>query len=147
MSLFLIKKSIYFVVIVNIKYIMETTIKTKEICPTATQTWVTKNALLIDVRERDLVEQLSFDVPSIKYIPLSELEVRFEEIPMNQKVVFVCQDGVSSAEAAIFMTMKGYTNIMHMRRGIIRWAEKGYPVVGDTSEIVAHNCHSGEKCH
>jgi len=126
---------------------METTMKTKEICPTATQTWVAKNALLIDVRERDLVKQLSFDVPNIKYIPLSELEARFQEIPMDQKVVFVCQDGASSNEAAIFMKLQGYNNIMHMRRGIIRWAQKGYPVTGDTSAIVAHDCHSGEKCH
>jgi hypothetical protein len=36
-----------------------------EICPTSTQAWVKRGAILVDVREREEVEQLAFDVPAI----------------------------------------------------------------------------------
>jgi hypothetical protein len=43
-----------------------------EICHTTTQGWIKKGSLLVDVRERDEVEQLAYDVPNIVNIPLSE---------------------------------------------------------------------------
>lgn len=62
----------------------------KEICPTTTQTWVKNGALLVDVREKDEIEQLAFDVPDILNIPLSEFEERYTEIPKDKDVVMVC---------------------------------------------------------
>ncbi|MDZ7936464.1 MAG: hypothetical protein U5M51_16195 [Emticicia sp.] len=68
----------------------------KEICPTTTQTWVKNGALLVDVREKDEVEALAYDVPNIINIPLSEFEERFAEIPtIDKEVVMVCKGGGS----------------------------------------------------
>ena len=66
---------------------MENQTLVKEICPTASQKWVEKGALLIDVREKDEVEILSYDVPNLINIPLSEFEDRYTEIPKDIKVV------------------------------------------------------------
>lgn len=54
-----------------------------EICPTSTQAWVKRGAILVDVREREEVEQLAFDVPAIVNIPLSEFEIRYKELAMD----------------------------------------------------------------
>ena len=48
----------------------------KEICPTSTQVWVKKGALLVDVRESSEVATLRFNVPNIINIPLSDFENR-----------------------------------------------------------------------
>jgi len=71
-----------------------------EICPTTTQKWVKNGALLVDVREKNEVAELVFDVPNLINIPLSEFEDRFNEIPKDKEVVLVCSVGTSSLRAA-----------------------------------------------
>ncbi|HOZ70775.1 MAG TPA: rhodanese-like domain-containing protein, partial [Chitinophagaceae bacterium] len=67
-----------------------------EICPTSTQVWVKRGAILVDVREQNEVEQLAFDVPSIVNIPLSEFEIRYKELAMDKELVIVCRSGSRS---------------------------------------------------
>lgn len=116
----------------------------KEICPTTTQEWVKNGALLIDVREKDEVEALSYDVPNILNIPLSEFADRFQEIPKDKDLVIVCRSGARSLRAAGFLVNHGYEKVVNMENGIIRWVEKGFPTKGDTSAISAKS--SGSCC-
>ncbi|MCP9768564.1 rhodanese-like domain-containing protein [Lacihabitans sp. LS3-19] len=109
---------------------METQSLVKEICPTSTQKWVKDGAVLVDVREKDEVEKSTFDVPNILYIPLSEFEDRFSEIPRNKNVVVVCQNGGRSLRAAGFLVNHGYENVVNMQHGMNRWVERGFPVKG-----------------
>jgi rhodanese-related sulfurtransferase len=82
---------------------METKNLVKEICPTTTQKWVKEGALLVDVREKEEVDLLAFDVPNIVNIPLSEFEDRFQELLKNQEMVMVCKSGGRSLRAAGFL--------------------------------------------
>lgn len=54
---------------------METQSLVKEIGSTTTQAYVKRGALFVDVREKQEVAELSFDVPSIINIPLTEYEI------------------------------------------------------------------------
>lgn len=122
---------------------METNkIVVKQICPTTTQEWVKNGALLVDVREPEEVNQLAYDVPAILYIPLSEFEDRFTEIPKDRNVVVVCKGGGRSLRAAGFLIHHGYTNVVNMEHGIIRWAKKGFPLKGDVSSVLAEDSNS-----
>jgi rhodanese-related sulfurtransferase len=114
---------------------MESQTLVKEICPTTTQEWVRKGALLVDVREKDEVEQLAFDVPAIINIPLSEFEERFNEIPNDKDVVMVCKNGSRSLRAAGFLVNHGYDKVVNMQHGMIRWAQKGFPTKGDATSV------------
>jgi rhodanese-related sulfurtransferase len=114
---------------------METQTLVKEICPTTTQAKVKEGALLVDVREKDEVAQLAYDVPNIVNIPLSEFEERFTEIPQDKEVVMVCRSGGRSLRAAGFLVNHGYENVVNMQHGIIRWTQKGFPTKGDTSTV------------
>jgi rhodanese-related sulfurtransferase len=111
---------------------MATQTLVKEICPTTTQQWVKDGALLVDVREENEVAQVAFDVPSILYIPLSEFEDRFKEVPQDRIVVLVCQSGGKSLRAAGYLVNHGYENVVNMQYGMIRWLERGFPVKGNT---------------
>ncbi len=109
----------------------------KEICPTSTQAWIKNGALLVDVREREEVAQLAYDVPEIVNIPLSEFEERYAEIPKDKEVVMVCKAGVRSLRAAGFLINHGYDNVVSMKHGLARWVQKDFPTKGDISGIVA----------
>ncbi len=107
------------------------------ICPTKTQAWIKRGALLVDVREKTEVEKLAFDVPHIVNIPLTEFEERFSSLPKDREMVLVCHDSTRSLRAAAFLIHKGYDaeKVVNMKHGIIRWVQKGFPVSGDTTEI------------
>lgn len=105
----------------------------KEICPTTTQEWVKNGALLVDVREKDEVAELAYAVSNIINIPLSEFEERFNEIQKDKQVIMVCRSGSRSLRAAGFLVNHGYTNVVNMQHGMIRWAEKGFPTKGNIS--------------
>ena len=132
---------------------METQTLVKEICPTSTQKWIGEGALLVDVREKDEVNQLSYDVPEIMQLPLSEFENRYSEIPKDRKVVMVCRSGGRSLREEGFlvkygnkddqvgknqfwMINHGYHQVVNMQFGIIRWVQKGFPTKGDTSSVL-----------
>ena len=126
---------------------MENQTLVKEICPTTTQEWVKKGALLVDVRESDEVNELAYDVPNIINIPLSEFEERFNEIPKDIDVVMVCKGGGRSLRAAGFLVNHGYTNVVNMQHGIARWVQKGFPTKGNTSVVTgSDSCCSTSGC-
>jgi rhodanese-related sulfurtransferase len=122
---------------------MEKQTLVKEICPTTTQGWVKNGALLVDVREKDEVAQLAYDVPNIINIPLSEFEDRFNEIPKDKEVVMVCRSGGRSLRAAGFLVNHDYSNVVNMEHGMMRWATKGFPTKGDTSSVLENTQNTG----
>ena len=122
---------------------MENQTLVKEICPTTTQGRVKEGALLVDVRERDEVAALAYDVPNIINIPLTEFEDRYNEVPKDKEVIMVCKGGGRSLRAAGFLVNHGYTNVVNMEKGIIRWVQKGFPTKGDTSSVLTKNEGSG----
>ena len=122
---------------------MENQSLVKEICPTTTQEWVKNGALLVDVREKDEVAQLAYDVPNIINIPLTEFEERFTEIPKDKEIVMVCRSGGRSLRSAGFLVNHGYDKVVNMQHGIIRWVQKGFPTKGDTSSVLGNAQESG----
>jgi rhodanese-related sulfurtransferase len=126
---------------------MKTQTLVKEICPTTSQQWVKDGALLVDVREKDEVANVAYDVPNILYIPLSEFEDRYNEIAKEGSVVLVCQSGGRSLRAAGFLANHGYENVVNMQHGMNLWLERGFPVKGNeipTSK--ASSCCSTSSC-
>ena len=125
---------------------MENQTLVKEICPTITQEWVKNGALLVDVREKDEVSELAYDVPNIINIPLSEFENRYTEIPKDKDVVMVCRGGGRSLRAAGFLINHGYNpeKVVNMKFGIIGWVEKGFPTKGN--KLSAQSNTSGGCC-
>jgi rhodanese-related sulfurtransferase len=124
---------------------METQNLVKEICPTTTQEWIQKGALLGDVREKDEVAELSYDVPNILNIPLSEFEARYTEIPMDKDVVMVCRSGGRSLRAAGFLKNHGYSKVLNMHHGLLGWLVKGFPTKGNSTSTT-RNTSSGSCC-
>ncbi|MEI6638916.1 MAG: rhodanese-like domain-containing protein [Chlorobium sp.] len=100
----------------------------REVSPTASFALMQKGALLVDVREPSEIAKKSFDVPDIMMIPLRQLEQRYQEIPVNRKVVLACRSGGRSGIATRFLTDHGYSKAVNMQHGIVGWERDGLPL-------------------
>ena len=109
----------------------------KEVCPTTTLRMSREGALLVDVRERDEIDSLAFDVPDLLVMPMSEFEQRCAELPRDRDLVMVCRVGERSLKATYFLMYLDYTRVANMEGGIAKWARKGFPVEGNASAAIA----------
>jgi rhodanese-related sulfurtransferase len=119
-----------------------------EICPTTTRVWIKRGAILVDVREKSEVAELAFDVPNLIQIPLSEFEDRYLELPLDQEMVIACRAGGKSLLATSLLINHGYdpTKVVNMKHGMVRWAQKGFPTIGDTANVLL-NSVATSCCH
>ncbi len=120
----------------------------KEICPTTTQSWLKNGALLLDVREKDEVEELAYDVSDLIHIPLSEFELRYNEVPKDRDVIVACKGGGRSLRAAGFLINHGYSSerVVNMQHGMMRWAQKGFPTKGNLRPYINLDQNKDNSC-
>ena len=106
----------------------------QEISPTKALAMIKKGALLVDVRQPREVARKSFDVSDILLIPVGELKKRFQEIPVDRKVIIACHVGNRGMMATRFLINQGYTKAVNMQQGIIRWEKEGLPVKREVTQ-------------
>jgi rhodanese-related sulfurtransferase len=80
-----------------------------------------KNAVIIDVREKD--EWNTGHIAGAIHIPLSEISNRVAELTkyQNQPVIMQCRSGARSAKAADILAKSGFTNVHNMDGGLNAW--------------------------
>ena len=83
---------------------------------------------VIDVREP--VEWHHGRIDGAVHIPITEIPVRAEELPVDQQLLVVCKVGSRSAQVTAFLREKGFEAI-NLAGGMIDWAEAGRAMVGD----------------
>ncbi|WP_160038549.1 rhodanese-like domain-containing protein [Paenibacillus sp. USDA918EY] len=74
---------------------------------------------LIDVRE--LAEFKEGHIKGVKLLPLSQLEVRFDEINRDKDAVIICRSGNRSRQACEFLSAHGYRKLRNMAGGMLEW--------------------------
>jgi rhodanese-related sulfurtransferase len=85
-----------------------------------------KNHVLIDVRTAG--EYKGGHIQGAKNIPLDTLTQQLQQIPTDELVVLVCQSGNRSANACRQLLDAGYTNVVNLNGGTLRWRMTGNPV-------------------
>lgn len=103
----------------------------EQVGPVKATLMVRNGALMVDVREKDEVAEVAYDVENIVNIPLSELESRLGEIPTDKQLVMACRSGNRSSKAAAILMQNGYTNLVNLEGGMLLWQEKNLPVVAN----------------
>lgn len=78
-----------------------------------------KGNLLVDVRE--VHEYKRGHIKGAVNIPLSQLKQRMNEIPKERHIYLYCQSGIRSRQAAKLLSRNGYTDLAHLRGGILSW--------------------------
>ncbi|RMG78092.1 MAG: rhodanese-like domain-containing protein [Bacteroidetes bacterium] len=123
----------------------------KEISPIRAKLMVRNNdALMVDVREKDEVAALAYDVENIINLPLSELPDRMSELPKDKTLIMACRSGNRSRKAAELLLQNGYTNVINMAGGIKEWQAKGLAVIKDGAAAPKKACcanPNSKKCN
>jgi adenylyltransferase/sulfurtransferase len=75
---------------------------------------------VIDVRESFelAITQLDF----AKHIPMNSIPERLADVPRDVPVVVMCKVGGRSGQVAGYLQGQGYTNVLNLTGGILRWA-------------------------
>ena len=107
---------------------------TQEVSPAKALAMIKKGALLVDVRQPREVAKKSFDVSEVMLIPVGELKKRFQEIPLDRKVIIACHVGNRGLMATRFLVNQGYSKAVNMQQGIVRWEKEGLPVKRDQKQ-------------
>ena len=81
---------------------------------------------LIDVRT--VAEVLRGKIPQGDSLPLHLLPLRLHELDKTATIVFYCQMGGRSGQAAAFAAANGYSDVYNLQGGIGAWAGAGLPV-------------------
>ncbi|OPY71906.1 MAG: putative polyketide biosynthesis zinc-dependent hydrolase PksB [Syntrophorhabdus sp. PtaU1.Bin002] len=85
---------------------------------------------ILDVREPGELSETGF-IPGAVNIPVREVAKRIDELPkdLDHPIVVVCESGIRSAHAAIYLRAYGYANVKNLEFGIREWRNNGYPLV------------------
>lgn len=85
------------------------------------------NFHLIDVRTD--AETARGIISDAKKIPLHLLPTRLPEFDSSAPIVFYCQMGGRSSQAAAFAAAQGFIDVYNLQGGITEWAQSGQPIV------------------
>lgn len=85
---------------------------------------VSQGAVLVDVREQDEYDEEH--IPGAQFLPLSELQARYEgELPKDKDLLLQCRSGGRSGKATEFLRAQGY-NALNVKGGILQWKAEGF---------------------
>lgn len=99
-----------------------------------------KGAIIIDVRESYLNNFKMFHVDRVLYIPYSELDKSYQDLPVDQPLIFADTVGLKSHEGTLFMQAHGYDNVANMAGGIVDWERDGLPLTTDITARLSGSC-------
>jgi adenylyltransferase/sulfurtransferase len=76
---------------------------------------------ILDVREPN--EYQINKIPGATLIPLGELPRRYQELPKDRQIVTQCKMGGRSAKAQDFLKTVGFTDVLNLKGGILKWID------------------------
>jgi glyoxylase-like metal-dependent hydrolase (beta-lactamase superfamily II)/rhodanese-related sulfurtransferase len=83
---------------------------------------------LVDVRAAEEFDGPDGHIPGSLSIPLTDLERRQAEIPMDRPLLMVCRSGSRSALATQQLLQAGRPMVANLQGGLIRWQGEGLPL-------------------
>jgi rhodanese-related sulfurtransferase len=86
-----------------------------------------EGTFLLDVRTTEEWEE--YHAPGTTLIPLDELEMRVDELPLDQEIVVVCRSGNRSQIGRDILRNAGIEQVSSMTGGLSQWRTSGYPTV------------------
>ena len=85
---------------------------------------------VLDVREPKELEESGYIEGAVN-IPVGQVARRVAEVPadLTRPIVVVCESGIRSAHAAIYLRAYGYQDVTNLEFGMREWRQEGRPVV------------------
>lgn len=88
---------------------------------------IADDAMLIDVREQD--EWDLERIPGAVFLPMSQINSWYPDLPKDRPVIVQCRSGNRSASVVhALMTQAGFDNVFNLTGGIVGWKFQGQAV-------------------
>ena len=99
-------------------------------------------AVMLDVRELNEVQQESVPLDRVLNHPMSVIVDRLPYIAKDQNIIVACPGGVRSVKVANMLNLQGYSNVANLDGGLMMWKAKGLPMESNIS-AGGCGCNSG----
>lgn len=81
---------------------------------------------VVDVRTPQ--EYMAGSIDGVEHIPLHLIPLRYQDLPKDRDLVFICRTGARSAQATAFVTGQGMDNAVNLRGGLVDWVRNRLPL-------------------
>ena len=81
---------------------------------------------LVDIRSE--LELSQGGIANAKNIPMNQIPEHIDSLKHMGKVILYCRSGARSAHACAYLASLGLDNIIHLKGGIMAWAQSGLPL-------------------
>ena len=99
-----------------------------------------EEAIIVDVRETYMNNFKMFHVKNVIYLPYSELENSYQDLPADRPLIFADAVGLKSREGVMFMQEHGYKKVANLAGGIVDWERDGLPLTTDITARLSGSC-------
>ena len=103
----------------------------KQLTPLELRAWLDDAArtkpLLLDVREGWEIAYCQIDGSS--WIPMREVQQRWDELDPAAEIVVICHHGVRSYHVANFLEHQGFSDVYNLSSGVDGWARQVDPTM------------------
>ncbi|MFA9440901.1 rhodanese-like domain-containing protein [Uliginosibacterium sp. sgz301328] len=83
--------------------------------------------LLLDVREPSEFAVCAIEGATL--IPMGTIPARSEELDPEQPIVCICHHGMRSAQVAMFLSQRGFSDLYNLTGGVHAWATQVDPAM------------------
>ena len=88
---------------------------------------IAEGAMLIDVREQD--EWDTERIPGATFLPMSQINAWYGDLPRDRSVIVQCNSGNRSANIVnALMNQAGFDNLYNLSGGIVGWKFQNQPI-------------------
>ena len=101
-------------------------------------------AVMLDVRELNEVQQESVPLDRVLNHPMSVIMDRLPYIAKDQNIIVACPGGVRSVKVANMLNLQGYPNVASLDGGFMMWKAKGLSFDSNIS-VGGCGCNSGKQ--
>ena len=103
----------------------------KQLSPLELRAWLDDatrpKPILLDVREGWEIEYCRIE--GSKFIPMHEVQERWQEMDQQTKVVVICHHGVRSYHVANFLEHQAFSDVYNLSSGVDGWARQVDPTM------------------
>lgn len=82
---------------------------------------------VVDIREPG--EYAAAHIPGVMFLPMSEMQLRLEELDAQQSYYFHCRSGVRSMKLVQFLKQNGFEKVKSVAGGIHAWVDEYDPTM------------------
>ena len=115
------------------------------ICP-STITTLAEDFLLLDIRERFEFNTYRAVFRNYMNIPFSEFDEELPALERNRKLILICNNGLRSRTAVQFLAERGFTDVLYVNGGFIKWKQNNLEMMGTPPDFISHSLSLSKEC-